>query len=85
MDSARTTERQTLLDCAAALSKDNLAPRAAAYDRDATYPKESWQDLWEAGLFGMLIPQEYGGLGFGHADLHLGVGNTGKGLRVQAP
>ena len=63
MSSARTTEHQTLLDCAAALSKDNLAPRAAAYDRDARYPKESWQDLWEAGLFGMLIPQEYGGLG----------------------
>ena len=83
MDSALTAAHQTILDRAVMLSKESLAPRAAAYDRDAAYPKESWQDLWEAGLFGMLIPQEYGGLGL-DTPAYISVLETlAKGLRVQ--
>ncbi|MBI5721543.1 MAG: acyl-CoA dehydrogenase family protein [Burkholderiales bacterium] len=37
--------------------------RAAAYDRDATFPFENYADLRASGLLGICVPREYGGLG----------------------
>jgi alkylation response protein AidB-like acyl-CoA dehydrogenase len=38
-------------------------PRAAAYDRDARFPFENYADLRAAGLLGICVPREHGGLG----------------------
>ncbi|KMW60673.1 BEC protein [Candidatus Rhodobacter oscarellae] len=43
-----------------------FAPRAAGYDREATFPTENYQDLADSGLLGICIPEDEGGLG---ADL----------------
>ena len=48
------------------LASANFAARAARYDRDAIFPTENYQDLFEAGLLGVCIPERFGGLG---ADL----------------
>src|SRR5262245_20235757 len=40
-----------------------LAPRAAQHDRDATFPIENFRDMHGAGLLGICIPKEEGGLG----------------------
>ena len=40
-----------------------FAKRADAVDRDAVFPYENWDDLKAAGLLGIVIPKEYGGLG----------------------
>lgn len=40
-----------------------FAKRAEAVDRDAAFPFENWQDLKSAGLLGIAIPTEAGGLG----------------------
>jgi alkylation response protein AidB-like acyl-CoA dehydrogenase len=40
-----------------------FAERATAYDRDARFPTENWDDLKEAGLLGLCVPAPYGGLG----------------------
>ncbi len=40
-----------------------FAKRADAVDRDATFPYENWDDLKAAGLLGIVIPKEHGGLG----------------------
>jgi alkylation response protein AidB-like acyl-CoA dehydrogenase len=48
---------------AARLAREVLAPRAAAYDRDATNPVESWRELWRAGLLACAVPAAHGGLG----------------------
>jgi alkylation response protein AidB-like acyl-CoA dehydrogenase len=45
-----------------------FAARAAGYDRDGTFPVDDFADLREAGLFGLLVPAEHGGLGAGFAD-----------------
>jgi alkylation response protein AidB-like acyl-CoA dehydrogenase len=55
--------RQDVLERAARLTREAIAPRAAAYDRDAVNPVESWRVLGEAGFLGMAIPPSYGGLG----------------------
>ena len=43
-----------------------VAPRAAAHDRDDTYPHELVEQMQELGLFGITVPEEYGGLGLDH-------------------
>jgi alkylation response protein AidB-like acyl-CoA dehydrogenase len=52
-----------IVDEARRLTREKIAPRARYYDEQATNPVESWHDLWNAGLLGMAIPPEHGGLG----------------------
>lgn len=40
-----------------------LAPRAAAHDRDATFPIENFRDMHREGLLGICIPRPDGGIG----------------------
>ena len=57
--------RRELIERVAALAAAKLAPRAAHYDRTATFPAEDFADLFAAGLLGAVIPEEDGGLGLG--------------------
>ncbi len=61
-----TPKQAELTAKARALAEANFAPRAAQYDRDATFPTENYSDLAESGLLGICIPEAEGGLG---ADL----------------
>jgi alkylation response protein AidB-like acyl-CoA dehydrogenase len=45
-----------------------FAARAAAHDRDGTFPAEDFADLRTAGLFGLMVPTELGGGGAGFAE-----------------
>ncbi len=47
------------------IGKARFAPRAARYDRDATFPTENYKDLHETGLLAISVPKEHGGLGAG--------------------
>jgi alkylation response protein AidB-like acyl-CoA dehydrogenase len=42
-----------------------FAKRAEAYDRDAAFPTEDVDDLRDAGLLGLLVPERLGGMGAG--------------------
>jgi alkylation response protein AidB-like acyl-CoA dehydrogenase len=44
------------------LGAERFAPRAAQYDRDASFPTENYHDLRDAGLLAVCIPQRHGGL-----------------------
>lgn len=57
-----TPLQRELIDRVAALGP-RWAARAEAYDRDARFPVENYDDLREAGLLGICIPTVYGGLG----------------------
>lgn len=66
-DGYRLTPKQAdLLALAEKLGRERFAPRAAQYDRDATFPFENYADMREAGLLRLCVPERYGGLG---ADL----------------
>lgn len=62
MDLSLTPTQQDVVERVARLTREQLAPRAAGYDRDAAYPRESWHDLWQHGLMGLQVPREYGGM-----------------------
>jgi alkylation response protein AidB-like acyl-CoA dehydrogenase len=48
------------------LGKARFAPRAGEYDRDARFPTENYNDMRDAGLLGLCVPKEHGGLGAGY-------------------
>jgi alkylation response protein AidB-like acyl-CoA dehydrogenase len=58
-------ERRALVERVAELARERLAPRAAHYDRTASFPAEDFADLFAAGLLGAAVPREHGGLGLG--------------------
>jgi alkylation response protein AidB-like acyl-CoA dehydrogenase len=58
-----TADRSRIVATAARLAREKLAPRAAAYDREAKNPVESWRDLHAEGLLSAAIPATFGGLG----------------------
>jgi alkylation response protein AidB-like acyl-CoA dehydrogenase len=60
-----TEDQRRIVADAAAVAGESLAPRAAAVDRTATFPKESLDALGARGLLGLTVPTEYGGLGQG--------------------
>jgi alkylation response protein AidB-like acyl-CoA dehydrogenase len=57
--------QQRIVAGAAAVADKDLAPRAAAVDRDAAFPRESIDALGARGLLGLNVPKEFGGLGEG--------------------
>ena len=52
-----------VLAAAARLAREELAPRAAEYDREAKNPVESWRSLGRGGFLAVAIPRAHGGLG----------------------
>lgn len=48
-------------------------------DRTNAYPQEIWQAICDAGIAGIMVPEEYGGLGLGLTDLGLCIEELCKG------
>jgi alkylation response protein AidB-like acyl-CoA dehydrogenase len=64
-------EHQMLRDAVRQFAREQLAPNAAAWDRDATFPREALRGLAAMGLYGVAIPEEWGGAGMDHTALAL--------------
>jgi alkylation response protein AidB-like acyl-CoA dehydrogenase len=56
---------QQIVNRARNLAREKFAPRAAQYDRTATFPAENFDDLFHSRLNAPAIPIEHGGLGLG--------------------
>src|ERR1019366_5772673 len=62
----RLTEDQTaIVEKARQVASETIGPHAAEVDRDSRFPQEAIQGLGEAGLMGLTVPTEFGGLGQG--------------------
>ena len=78
-------EEQTLLkDTAREFCKESApvsALRKLRDDQDETgFSRDLWQQMVELGWAGILIPEEYGGLGFGYVGLGAILEETGRTL-----
>jgi alkylation response protein AidB-like acyl-CoA dehydrogenase len=56
-----TTEAVDLLDLVTDFARDALAPRAAAAERDAEFPRDVFTTLGRMSLLGLPYPEEFGG------------------------
>ena len=57
--------QQDLINRVGVLAREKFGPRAAEYDRTATFPAEDFDDLFQAGLLAPVVPKEHGGNGLG--------------------
>src|SRR5438309_8517462 len=60
-------EERQLLDSVKALARDEIAPRAADYDRTAEFPWDNIRAINALGLNAMFVPEAYGGAGLSYA------------------
>jgi glutaryl-CoA dehydrogenase len=66
-----TEDERMLRDAARQFAQDKLQPRVTAAYRDALVEPEIFTLMGEAGLLGLTIPEEYGGLGAGYVTYGL--------------
>jgi len=58
-----TDDQRRIAEVAREVAQREIAPHIAAWDRAHTFPRELFAKLSDAGLMGMLVPEDYGGVG----------------------
>ena len=73
-----------LVEKVAELARGNFAARAARYDSESSFPFENYRDLHQAGLLGLTVPAEFGGLGVDPVTYVLALLEMAKGCPATA-
>ena len=63
MDLSLTAEQREIQALAREVADEEIAPRAAEWDREHRFPTEVVERLGELGLMGVCVPEEYDGAG----------------------
>jgi alkylation response protein AidB-like acyl-CoA dehydrogenase len=71
MDFDLTEEHRMIQDTAYKFALNEIAPIAQEHDREEKPARDVWKKACEAGLVGCVIPEEYGGAGYGFLELAL--------------
>lgn len=61
-----TDEQQQIADAVRAFAQERLKPFAQQWDKEHRFPKEAVAEMAELGLFGMLVPEQWGGSDTGY-------------------
>lgn len=66
-----THEQEMIRDAVRDYARERIAPFAAQWDRDATFPAEALKGLADLGCYGVTVPEEWGGAGLDTLSLSL--------------
>ena len=66
-----TQEQEMIRDSMRAFAQERLAPFAAEWDRNHTFPADALKELGELGAMGMVVPEEWDGAGMDYMSLVL--------------
>ena len=61
-----TDEQQQIADAVRTFAQERLKPFAEQWDKEHRFPKEAIDEMAELGLFGMLVPEQWGGSDTGY-------------------
>jgi butyryl-CoA dehydrogenase len=78
MEYGFTEEQKEIIELTRKIGKERVLPVRAELDESETFPWDIIKILADAGLFGVYIPEEYGGLGFGNLENCLAVEELSK-------
>ena len=72
-------EQQMIRDSVRAFATERLAPNAARWDRECTFPSDALKEMAAMGLFGVTIPEQWGGAGLDYVSLALALEEIAAG------
>ncbi|MBU1236610.1 MAG: acyl-CoA dehydrogenase family protein [Gammaproteobacteria bacterium] len=62
-------EQRLIRDTLRDFAREQLAPTAAEWDKQSAFPREAIQALAELGVWGMVVPEQWGGAGLDYLTL----------------
>ncbi len=74
-----STEQEQIRDMLRDFAREQLAPKAAAWDKTAHFPADELRQLGELGLYGMVVHEEWGGTGLDYVSLALALEEIAAG------
>ncbi|MEK6556884.1 MAG: acyl-CoA dehydrogenase family protein [Candidatus Margulisiibacteriota bacterium] len=74
-----TDEQKMIVDLARKITQEEIIPQRAKLDEEEIFPSEILRKVAEADLYGLYIPEQYGGYGGGVMDFCLAVEELSKG------
>jgi alkylation response protein AidB-like acyl-CoA dehydrogenase len=74
-----TQEQEMIRDAVREFSRSRLAPFAAEWDRSKHFPKDALAELAGMGVFGVVVPEQWGGAGLDTISLALALEEIAAG------
>src|SRR3989338_3104614 len=72
-------EQEQIRDMLRDFAREQLAPKAAEWDRTCHFPREELRALGDLGVCGMVVPEEWGGAGLDYVSLALALEEIAAG------
>ncbi len=74
-----TQEQEMIRDTLREFARERLAPNAAEWERNHTFPRDALAELGELGAMGILVPEQWGGAGMDYVSLALALEEIAAG------
>ena len=74
-----TQEQEMIRDTLRQFAQERLAPNAADWERNHTFPREALAELGELGAMGITVPEQWGGAGMDYVSLALALEEIAAG------
>ena len=74
-----TAEQEMIRDAVRSFAREQLAPNAAQWDRDAAFPAEALKGMAALGLYGLTVPEQWGGAGLDTVSLAIALEEIAAG------
>lgn len=68
-----TEEQRQIAALAAEIAQREIAPHIAQWDREHAFPRELYTKLNDAGIMGIIVPEQYGGVGADYVSYALAI------------
>ena len=73
-----TDDQRAIADLAREIAQREVAPHVQAWDRDHVFPRGLYKKLTDAGLMGIMVPEQYGGAGADYVSYALAIEEFAK-------